>query len=34
MSARQVTVLLDGLRFGECLRWQDDRRWFSDFYAR
>ena len=33
MSTRQATLLLDGLGFGEGLRWHDDRLWFSDFYA-
>ena len=30
-SSRPLTQLLDGLGFGEGLRWHDDRLWFSDF---
>jgi sugar lactone lactonase YvrE len=33
MSNRQPIQILDGLGFGEGLRWHDDRLWFSDFYA-
>jgi sugar lactone lactonase YvrE len=33
MSTREPVQLLDGLGFGEGLRWHDDRLWFSDFYA-
>ena len=33
MSAREPVQILDGLGFGEGLRWHDDRLWFSDFYA-
>jgi sugar lactone lactonase YvrE len=33
MSNRQPAQILDGLGFGEGLRWHDDRLWFSDFYA-
>ena len=33
MSTRELTLLVDGLGFGEGLRWHDDRLWFSDFYA-
>jgi len=28
----EVSVLLEGLYFGEALRWHEDRLWFSDFY--
>ena len=33
MSTREPVQLLEGLGFGEGLRWHDDRLWFSDFYA-
>jgi sugar lactone lactonase YvrE len=33
MSTREPSQLLDGLGFGEGLRWHEDRLWFSDFYA-
>jgi sugar lactone lactonase YvrE len=33
MSTREPVPLLEGLGFGEGLRWHDDRLWFSDFYA-
>ena len=29
----EVTVLIDGLHFGEGPRWHNGRLWFSDFYA-
>jgi sugar lactone lactonase YvrE len=31
--ARDVSVLLSGIYFGEGPRWRDGRLWFSDFYA-
>jgi sugar lactone lactonase YvrE len=33
MSTPEPVELLDGLGFGEGLRWHEDRLWFSDFYA-
>jgi sugar lactone lactonase YvrE len=32
MTSRTLTPLLDGLGFGEGLRWHDGRLWFSDFF--
>ncbi len=34
MSERRIDVLLDGLAFPECLRWHNDRLWFSDVFDR
>lgn len=31
MADRQLELVLDGLGFGEGLRWHEDRLWFSDF---
>jgi sugar lactone lactonase YvrE len=31
VASRELTLVLDGLGFGEGLRWRDDRLWFSDF---
>lgn len=33
MSTREPVELVEGLGFGEGLRWHEDRLWFSDFYA-
>jgi len=31
VASRELTLVVDGLGFGEGLRWRDDRLWFSDF---
>ncbi len=31
--ARHSEPFVDGLSFGECPRWHDDRLWYSDFYS-
>jgi sugar lactone lactonase YvrE len=33
VMAPEMTVVLDGLSFLECPRWQDGRLWVSDFYT-
>ncbi len=32
MAERRIDVVLEGLAFPECLRWHNDRLWFSDVY--
>ena len=32
MVERRIDVLLEGLAFPECLRWHNDRLWFSDVH--
>jgi sugar lactone lactonase YvrE len=32
-TTRPSEPFVDGLSFGECPRWHDDRLWYSDFYA-
>jgi sugar lactone lactonase YvrE len=33
LTARQLSVVLDGFSFLECPRWRDGRLWVSDFYT-